>query len=304
MLKYVLKRAVAAVLTLFVVITLTFFLMNAIPGGPFNNERATEKTMEAMNAKYGLDQPIPVQYVNYLKNLTRGDLGLSFKRQGFTVNEIIAEKFPVSAKVGLVAIVLAVGLGIPAGIVSALKRNTIVDRVIMFITTLGIAMPGFIVATLLLYLFGVNLGWVNTVGIVGPSSYILPAFSLAFYPMSYISRLMRSNMLDALGQDYIRTARAKGMSQKIVLYKHALRNSIIPVITYLGPVTAGILTGGFVVEKIYSIPGLGQYFVNSITGRDYPMVMGTTIFLAALIILVNLLVDIFYCIIDPRIKLD
>lgn len=304
MVKYVFKRLLASILTLFVVITLTFFLMNAIPGGPFNNERATEATIEMMNAKYGLDEPVSVQYVNYLKNLVKGDLGLSFKRQGFTVNEIIAEKFPVSARVGLVAIVLAVGLGIPAGIVSALKRNTIVDRVIMFITTLGIAMPGFIVATLLLYIFGVNLGWVKTVAIQGWSSYVLPAFSLAFYPMSYISRLMRSNMLDALGQDYIRTARAKGMSQRIVLYKHALRNSIIPVVTYLGPVAAGILTGGFVVEKVYSIPGLGQYFINSITSRDYPMVMGTTIFLSALIIAVNLLVDILYCVIDPRIKLD
>ena len=302
--KYVLKRILYSILTLFIVITLTFFLMNAIPGGPFNNERNTEQIVQMMNEKYGLDKPLGVQYVNYMKQLFKGDLGISFTRKGFTVNEIIGEKFPVSARLGVVAAGLAVVLGIPAGVVSALKRNSILDRAIMFVSTLGIALPSFIVASLLMYFLCIKYKIFPTVGLKTAGSYVLPAFSLAFFPMSYVARMMRSNMLDVLGQDYIRTARAKGLQPFFVLFKHALRNSIIPVITYLGPAIAGILTGGFVVEKIFSIPGLGQYFINSITARDYPMVMGTTIFLAALVIMMNFLVDILYSVIDPRIKYD
>lgn len=302
--KYILKRLLAAVLTLFIVVTLTFFLMNAVPGGPFVNERNSEQVVELMNEKYGLDKPLPVQYLNYLKNLLRGDMGISFTRKGFTVTEIIGEKFPTSAKLGAVALALTVVIGIPAGVISALKRNSVTDRVIMFFSTLGIALPSFIVASLMMYFFCVKFKIFPSIGLKTWQSYVLPAFSLSFFSTSYVARMLRSNMLDTLNQDYIRTARAKGLPQNAVLFKHALRNSIIPVITYLGPAAAGILTGGFVVEKIFSIPGLGQYFVNSITARDYPMIMGTTIFLAALIILMNLLVDILYCIIDPRIKFD
>lgn len=302
MASFVLKRIATSVLALFIIASLSFFLMFLVPGGPFEGEKTTQKTIEIMNAKYGLDKPVIVQYKNYMLNLLKGDLGISIKRQGFTVNEIITEKFAVSAKLGAVAVLFSVIVGVPLGTLAAFRRGRAADKIIMFICTLGIALPGFVVATLLLYTFGMNLQLLPTIGLKSPIHYIMPVLALSLSPVSYITRLMRSNMLDVIDQDYIKTAKAKGLPMRFVLFKHALRNSIIPVITYLGPLTASVITGGFVVEKIFSIPGLGNYFVSSITGRDYPMIMGTTIFLASLIILANLIVDILYSIIDPRIK--
>ncbi|MGI6173114.1 MAG: ABC transporter permease [Christensenellales bacterium] len=302
--KYVVRRILAALLTLFVVATITFFLMNLIPGGPFNTEKASAKTVALMEAKYGLDKPLFEQYLIYIGNLLKFDLGDSYKRIGFTVNQILGEKFPVSASVGIVAILLAVFLGVPIGTLAAFKHNKPVDRAVMFIANLGIAVPNFVMATALLYLFGVRLGVLPTLGLKSWQHYIMPALALAFNPMCYISRLMRSSMLDVLRQDYVKTARAKGLSEKKVLFKHALRNAILPVVTYLGPLTAGILTGGFVIEKIFTIPGMGKFFVESINHRDYPLIMGVTIFYSALLVLMNLLVDLVYGLIDRRIKYE
>lgn len=302
--RFVIKRIFSAVLTLFVVITLTFFLMNIIPGGPFNTERASKKTIAMMEKKYGLDKPLFDQYLLYLDRLVHFDLGDSYKRVGFTVNQIIGEKFPTSARLGLVAITLAILMGVPAGTLAAFKRNHWVDRTIMFVATLGIAVPNFVMATTLLILFGVVLGLLPTLGLTTWQSYIMPAFALAFYPSCFIARLMRSSMLDVLSSDYIKTARAKGLPERKILFKHAMRNSIIPIVTYLGPLSAGILTGGFVVEKIFTIPGMGKFFIDSITNRDYPLIVGVTVFFASLLILMNLIVDLMYGVVDPRIKYE
>lgn len=301
---YVIKRVGYALLTIFLISVITFTLMNMIPGGPFLSEKAVSPaTTEAMKVKYGLDKPLPVQYINYMGNLLHGDLGLSIKQKGRTANDIIFSTFPVSARLGGLSILVALVLGIIMGSVAALNRGKWGDSVLMVISTLGIAVPSFVVATFLLVTFGVNLRLLPTMGLKTPLHYIMPVATLAFYPMAYITRLMRSSMLDALNQDYIRTARAKGVSKFIILFKHAMRNAIIPVITYVGPLLAYTVTGSFVVEKIFNIPGLGREFINCITGRDYPMVMSTTIFLAVLLVFMNVLVDICYKLVDPRIKL-
>ena len=304
MARFIVKRVLAAILTLLIIATITFFLMNMIPGGPFNTERASAKTVEMMEAKYGLDKPLMEQFAMYMKRLVHFDLGDSYKRIGFTVNQILGEKFPISAGVGGVAIALAVLVGIPVGVLAAFKHNKPTDRIVMLIANLGIAVPNFVMATALLFFFGVKLGWLPTLGLKTWKHYIMPALALAFNPMCYIARLMRSSMLDVLRQDYIKTGRAKGLSEKMVLFKHAMRNAILPVVTYLGPLTAGILTGGFVIEKIFTIPGMGKFFVESINNRDYPLIMGVTVFYSALLVLMNLVVDLLYGIIDPRIKYE
>lgn len=300
--RFLTKRVLMAVLTLFIITTITFFIMFLVPGGPFLSEKVSPQMIEIMNKSYGLDQPVHIQFFNYLEKLVQGDLGISFKRRGYSVVEIIAEKFPVSAGLGMYAIALSVVMGIPLGVLAAYKRNKLIDRIIMFICTLGIALPGFVVATTLLYTFGMSLKWLPTLGLKTPANYIMPVFALSLSPTCYIARLMRSSMLDVMGQDYLKTARAKGLSEQVVLFKHGLRNSLIPVVTYLGPMMTAVLTGSFVVERIFSIPGLGGYFISSIGGRDYPMIMGTTIFLAGLLIILNLVVDVLYTVIDPRIK--
>ena len=241
--------------------------------------------------------------MNYMKRIVMGDLGTSLKMRGQEVNDIIGQRFPVSARLGAIAVLIAIAVGIPLGSVAALNRGKWLDNIIMFIATTGIAVPSFVVATTLMFTFGVKLHILPTYGLSSPMHYVLPVMALAFYPTAYISRLMRSSMLDVLGQDYMRTARAKGISQFKSLFKHALRNAVLPVITYMGPMLAYILTGSFVVEKIFTIPGLGSQFISSITDRDYPLIMGTTIFLAFLLITMNVIVDIAYKIIDPRIKL-
>lgn len=303
MAKYIGKRLIQAVAVLLLVTCLTFLLMNLVPGGPFLSEKTqTPETLAALEAKYGLDKPLPVQLKNYVVNLLQGDFGVSLKMQkNRPVAEIIAEMFPTSAKIGVIALILAVVFGVPMGCIAAYNRGTKADSALRVLTTLGISIPGFVVATVLLIIFGVKLGILPTVGLSGWSSYILPCFALSFYPMCYIGRLSRSSMLDVINQDYIRTARAKGVRSSLIVFKHALRNSFIPVLTYLGPLTAGILTGSFVVESVFNIPGLGRYFIQSILGRDYPIIMATTIFLAALVIGMNLVVDILYRFVDPRI---
>lgn len=306
MLKYLVKRIGTAVITLFVAATITFFVMNLVPGGPFMSEKApTAAAKAAMEAKYGLDKPLVVQYANYLKNLLHGDFGVSYvQAKNKPIMDIIKQAFPISAKIGAIAVVVATVIGIPLGCLSALRREKWQDNVIRVLSTVGIAVPGFVVATSFMILFAVKLKLVPASGLSSAAAYVLPVVTLALSPCSYIARLMRSSMLDVIGQDYIRTARAKGMSEFITTFKHALRNSLIPVITYMGPMIANVLTGGFVVEKIFNIPGLGRYFVKSIESRDYTIIMGVTIFYAAILILMTLVCDIIYKLVDPRIKLD
>ncbi|HHU90335.1 MAG TPA: ABC transporter permease [Clostridiaceae bacterium] len=300
---YITKRLLMSIFTLWLVATLTFTLMFMVPGGPFLAEKApSAATLEALNQKYGLDQPKIVQYKNYMVKLVQGDMGVSIKQRGRTVSSIISTGFKVSARVGGLGILLAILVGIPLGSIAALNRGKWIDNVIVVFSTAGIAVPSFVVSTLLMLIFSVKLDLLPTYGLTSWKHYIMPVIALSLYPSSYISRLMRTSMLEVLGQDYMRTARAKGLSQFVMLFKHALRNAILPVVTYLGPLLAYTLTGSFVVEKIFTIPGLGSEFISSIINRDYTMIMGTTIFLAALIIIMNLLVDIAYKIVDPRIQ--
>lgn len=302
--KYIAKRIVLAIVTVWAVATITFFLMNMVPGGPFLSEKAiSPEATAALEAKYGLDKPLGERYITYISDAAHGDFGDSLKQRGRSVMDIISSKFPVSAGLGARAIIVSLCLGIPLGVLAAYKRGTFIDSLFSVVATCGIAVPSFVICTLLLYFFGVKLQILPTLGLSSWDSYIMPVFALAAYPTSYIMRLMRSSMLDVLGQDYMRTAKAKGLSQKVSLFKHALRNAILPVITYVGPMTAYTLTGSFVVEKIFTIPGLGGEFIKAINGRDYTMIMGTTIFLATLMIILNVVVDIVYKIVDPRIKL-
>lgn len=302
---YVLKRIGLAILTIWVVITITFFVMHAVPGGPFVGEKATTPAVQAaMEAKYGLDKPVLEQYFTYLGDIVlRFDFGPSLKQRGRQVIDIIADGMKVSAKLGLIAAFGALVVGIVLGAVAALRRNKVIDKVIMVITTAFVSMPSFIAGALLLTIFAVSLHLLPANG-AQKNGLILPVVTLALYPMAYITRLTRSSMLDVLGQDYIRTARAKGVPGFRVIFGHALKNSLIPVITYFGPMLAYIVTGSIVVEQIFAVPGIGRAFVNSITGRDYPLIMGTTIILACLIIIMNLVSDLLYKIVDPRIELD
>lgn len=304
MAKYITKRVCLAVVTAWLVATLTFFLMNLVPGGPFMAEKAlTPQAQQAMMVKYGLDKPLSEQYVIYMDKVLHGDLGPSVKQRGRTVNSIIKTKFPVSARIGGMAILMAVLVGVPLGSIAAFKRGKILDSVIIIFSTCGIAVPSFVIGETLLHFLSFKLGLLPTYGLTSWKHYIMPVMTLAIYPAAYIARLMRSSMLDVLGQDYMRTARAKGVSWVFSVFKHALRNAILPVVTYLGPLLAYTVTGSFIVERIFTIPGLGSEFIGAITGRDYPLIMGTTIFLATLIITMNVLVDIAYTLIDPRIKL-
>lgn len=304
MLKYILKRILLAIVTIWAVATLTFFLMNMVPGGPFLSEKAiSPQATAALEAKYGLDKPLWQQYLTYMAGASHGDFGDSLKQRGRTVMDIISMKFPVSARVGGVSVLVALLFGVPLGCIAALKRGKFLDNLISVISTCGIAVPSFVICTLLLYFFGVKLQILPTMGLTSWKHYVMPVMALAFYPTAYIMRLMRSSMLDVLGQDYMRTAKAKGLAGGKILFKHALRNAILPVITYVGPLLAYTVTGSFVVEKIFTIPGLGGEFISAINGRDYTLIMGTTIFLATLIILMNVVVDIVYKIVDPRIKL-
>ena len=302
--KYIAKRVLMALVTAFLVATLTFFVMNMVPGGPFLAEKAvTPQAQAAMEAKYGLDKPLHVQYLTYMSGLLRGDFGLSLKKRGRTVAQIISTKFPVSARLGGIALLVDVFFGVPFGSVAAFNRGKAVDNVLVVFSTAGIAVPSFLSSTLLMFIFTTKLNLLPSLGLKNPQSYIMPVIALSLYPASYIARLMRSSMLDVMGQDYMRTARAKGVSNFMSIFKHAMRNAILPVITYLGPLLASLMTGSFIIEKIFNIPGLGSEFVGAITSRDYPMIMGTTIFLAVFIIAMNVIVDITYAIVDPRIKL-
>lgn len=303
MAKYVIKRVLLAIVTVFIICAITFFAMNAIPGGPFDKEKAPSPEVKAvLMERYNLDKPVGTQFVLYLKNLAHGDFGVSLKT-GRDISKTLTESFAVSARLGGMAAAVAVVLGVIFGSIAALQRNKWPDRLIVFLSTLATAVPSFVLATLLLLVFCIWLGWFPVFSTT-ERSYILPVIALSLYPMAYITRLTKTSMLDALSQDYVRTARAKGVSQVKVIFKHGLRNALIPVITYVGPMLAFILTGSLVVENIFTIGGLGSKFVSSITNRDYPMIMAVTIFLATLMVVLNLLSDLVYKLVDPRITFE
>ncbi|MDK2823559.1 MAG: oligopeptide transport system permease protein [Clostridia bacterium] len=291
-------------LSLFFIISLTFFMMKVIPGGPFSSEkRLPPEIEENINKKYHLNDPWYVQYKDYLIRTVKLDFGPSFKYKSRTVNEIIADGFPVSAKLGSTVILITLVVGINLGIVSAMKQNQTQDYFAMFLSTIGFSTPNFIIAYLLMYIFAYKLKLVPPAMWGTWKHMILPAISLAILPTAVVARLMRSSLIEELQQDYMLTAKAKGLMERQIIYRHALRNAIIPVITYLGPLIATIFTGSFIIEHIFAIPGLGKYFVSAIQNRDYTLILGTTVFYSLILMLMNLIVDILYTLIDPRVKL-
>lgn len=304
MIKYIGKRLVASLLTIWVVITLTFFLMRLMPGGPFDSDKLTPQVKANMEAKYGMDKPLSEQYFMYMKNLVHGDLGESMIFKGRGVSETIETSFPASAKVGMCSVATSIVVGISLGIVAALKRNTWADTTIVFVVTLGITIPSFVISAVLIYFLAVEFGLLPPTGFSGWKNYIMPVIALSMSSMAFITRLTRNKLLDVLKSDYIRTAKAKGLSKGKIVFKHALRNSLIPIVTYVGPLIASILTGSFIVEQIFAIPGLGNEFVQSVTNRDYSMLLGVTVFYCTMLITFNFLVDVLYVVIDPRIKLE
>lgn len=301
--KYIIKRVLLALLSVFIIIAITFFAMNAIPGGPFNKEKATDPAVIAvLEARFNLDKPVGTQFLLYLNNLVHGDFGISLKT-GREISTVIGESFAISAKLGGLAAVCAIIPGLLLGTWAALARNKLPDRIIVFLTTFFVSVPSFILATFLLLIFCLKLGWLP-VWTVNNQNYLLPIIALSFYPMAYITRLTKSSLLDVLGQDYIRTARAKGLSESKVIVKHALRNALIPVVTYVGPMIAYILTGSLVVETVFTVGGLGTKFVAAINNLDYPLIMATTIFLATIMVVMTLLSDLAYKLIDPNINFE
>ncbi len=305
MLKFIIKRIGMMIIAMFMITLITFIIMHIVPGGPFTSDRQVTPEVEAaLNAKFNLDAPLPEQFFDYIGGVLQGDLGPSYKYLGRQVNDFIREGFPASARLGVVTIIFVLLASIPMGILAAIKTGRWQDMSIMAVATIGVTIPSFIIASVLIYFFSYQLNWLPTYGLDSWQGYILPMMALGGYSVSYLARLMRSSLLEVMGQDYIRTARAKGLSEVKVIIKHALRNSLIPIITVLGPTAANLLTGSFVIEKIFAISGLGMHFVNSVSQRDYTTIMGVTIFYAAFLMAMVIIVDIFYCLIDPRIKLE
>ncbi|WP_071393905.1 ABC transporter permease [Bacillus tuaregi] len=304
MIKYIGKRLLYMLLSLWAIITATFFLMRLAPGNPFTSEKKLPPEIEAnLNAFYGLDQPWYAQYWDYLVRLAKWDFGPSFKYKSQTVNDLISEGFPVSLALGAEAILIAIAVGVLLGVIAALNHNKWADYGAMVVAVFGISMPSFILATLLQYFLAIKAGIFPVALWESPMHTVLPALALAASPMAYIARLTRSSMLEVLANDYIKTAKSKGLSKGVITVKHAIRNAMLPVVSYMGPLSAGIITGSFVIEQIFGIPGLGSHFVTSITNRDYTVIMGITAFYSILLLVCILLVDIAYGLIDPRIKL-
>ena len=316
-LKFLFKRIAMGLVTLWLVITITFFLIHMLPGDPFQSEKAIPpKVKENLMAKYHLDRPLGEQYVEYLKNIAKGDLGSSMKVRGRTVNDVINQSFLTSADLGARSIIFALVLGVPLGIIAALKRGKYQDRLAMIVAIIGISVPSFVLAGLMQkYFVDIHNGFLIDNGFLpeffrirlsgwdSPEKKILPVVALGLYTVALIARLLRDKMIEVMGQDYIRLAVAKGVKPKNIVFKHALRNAILPIITIMGPTIAAVLTGSFVIEKMFSIPGLGKYFVDSINDRDYTMVLGVTVFYAIFLIIMMILVDIVYVLVDPKIKL-
>lgn len=303
MLRYIFKRVVSSFITIWFIMTLTFFLMKAIPGDPFSSEKMADPVIiENMKAKYGLDRPLSEQYIKYLSDYAHGDFGISFMKKGLTTNDIISSGFPYSLRIGVWASAIVLVIGVFFGIVAAMRQNKLVDRILMILSTLGATIPSFVFATGFLFVFSKILGVVPSYGVNSWKGYIGPVVVSALFSLAYVVRLMRTSTLDVLNQDYIRTARAKGLPEWKVLGKHVMRNAILPVVTYIGPMFAALITGSFVVEKVFGIPGIGNLFTNSILNRDYTLIMGITVFFSVILVICILVVDILYVLIDPRIK--
>lgn len=303
--KYILKRLVMSLITIWLIITLVFFLMRLMPGSPFTSERnVPPQVLANMKAQFGMDKPLLEQYFLYMKGLLSGNLGPMLKKPGYQVSGYIGYLFPASAKLGAVAVATSIVFGMLLGILAAFNQGKLIDRIVMIIATVGISVPGFVLASLLLLFVGLKLDLLPVTGLTSWKHYIMPSLALAGYPIAFIARLTRSRLLDVIKSDYIRTARAKGLTDSKVILKHALRNTLIPVVTYIGPLVAGVLTGSFAIEGIFSIPGLGREFVSAIQQRDYTMLQGVIVFYATFLILLNFFTDILYVVIDPRIKID
>lgn len=303
--KFFLKRFFSAIFTLFLISTLTFFLMKAIPGGPFStNEKISDEVREALEEKYHLNDPIHKQYLDYMSGLLKGDLGPTFSRPGVEVSDLMKQGFPLSARIGGLAVLMVLIIGIPMGIAAAIKQNKAADYAISLLSTLGVCIPGFVLATVFIYFFSFKLNLLPSHGLETWKHYIGPVLALGGFSLAFVTRLTRSSMLEIMQQDYIRTARAKGLPESVVVIKHGLRNALIPVVTYIGPTVAAILTGSFVVEKIFAIPGMGKHFTESVGNRDYTTLMGATIVFSIFYLVMILIVDVLYVVIDPRIKFD
>ena len=305
MIRYILKRVVAALITIWFIMTLTFVLMYAIPGSPISTEKVYDVALQqALEEKFGLNKPLHERYVKCLVDYAHGDFGISYLKIGLTTNEIIASGFPYSLRIGIYASGLIVLFGIAAGILAALRQNRFVDRFLMVLSTLGSTIPSFVFATLYLFLFSKILGLVPAFGVKPWTGYIGPVLVTSVFSMAFVTRLMRTSMIEELNQDYIRTARAKGISEFKVVAKHAMRNAILPVVTYVGPMIAMVVTGSFVIEKVFGIPGIGSLFTSSVLTRDYTLIMGITVFFSVCLVFCTLVVDIRYVFVDPRIKYE
>lgn len=305
MLRFIARRLLETIPVLFIIVTLTFFMIRLAPGGPFSAERnVTPEVQRNLEAHYGLDKPLFRQYFDYLGKLVKGDLGPSFKQSNRTVNELIAEGFPVSLELGAYALVIAMTLGMVAGVIAAIHKNTLLDYIPMSLAMAGICLPTFVMGPILVLIFALSLGWFDATGWSSLRDRVLPALTLGLYYSAYVARLTRGGMLEILTQDFIRTARAKGASAARVLFKHAVKGGLLPVVSFLGPAAAGLITGSFVVETVFAIPGLGQFFVKAALNRDYTLVLGTVLFYATLIILFNLIVDIFQVWLNPRLRFE
>ena len=306
MLRYTIRRLLLLIPTMFAVATIVFFLAHAAPGSPFDAKSNEQKplpqaTIERLERLYGVDKPVPEQFVLYLQNVLRFDFGTSFKANR-PVADIIGQGFPVSAQLGVQALLVALALSLPLGVISALKQNTLVDYGSLLFATVGTTIPSFVIAIFLIYIFGVGLHWLPFVGWSTPSHWVLPTVILALGPMAFLTRITRASMLEAIRQDYVRTARAKGLREQVVIIAHVMKNAMIPVATIIGPATAGLITGSIIVEGLFTIPGIGRLFLQSITSRDYPVIMATYLLYAFLIAVANLSVDLVYGVLDPRIK--
>ena len=305
MLSLIIKRALSSIPVLILVATLTFVMVRIVPGGPFDAEKSLPPEIVAnIKAKYHLDKPWPVQYLLYMGRLARGDLGISYKYVNRTVNEVLGSALPVSAELGFLALTIAILIGVPLGTIAAVNRGTAGDIGAMLLATVGISVPSFLVGALLIFVFGITLHWLPVGLWEGPRNMILPAFTLAAGPAAYLARLTRASVLEILEKDWVRTARSKGLTRDKTIIKHVLRNALIPVVTVLGPLTAIVITGSFVVEFIYAIPGMGRFFITAVTNRDYDLIMGTTLIFAVLLIVANTIVDVLYTVLDPKLRID
>ncbi len=305
MLAYIFKRIATTIPTLFIIVTIAFFMIRMAPGGPFDSERPISAEIAAnLDSVYHLDDSLPEQYLSYLSRLLKGDFGPSFKYQDYSVTELISQGFPVSLKLGLGAILLALTLGVLAGVIAAIKQNTFIDYGVMFVSMTGITIPNFVMAPLLALFFGVILGWLPVAGWGGWKHMVLPVIALGLPQIAAVARMTRASLIETMNSPYIRTAKAKGLPLSLILFRHASRATLLPILSWLGPAIAAIVTGSVVVEQIFGLPGIGRYFVNGALNRDYTLVMGVVVFYGVLIVLMNLVVDILYHLLDPRIRFD